>query len=508
MFSSLKFLERIERDIDRLFPDIEPTKRDRLAQTEQQVKQSWPEFARGTYIRTGKKVQPFEVYDYQRRMIELIEAHRGAVIVKTRQLGATEALASWMLHKAVEDPSFAGAVFSRNAIDTANVARRVSLMAATAQIELNADNTERVQVKDAGQIFFRPSTTDSGRGLESIHTLLYDEAAFQPGLSKLFSSSSPSQSMLGDDARTVFISTPASMTGMFWQLLSQGNPPDVDVLKVCKQVADGELFSEGMPGFHYFVDSSGWVKIILHHRCHPVHGKDPNYLETVRARDKLSEDTLQREFNLSFDTAGGSVFDQAMCDRAMRGRWLPAYPNRRYILACDPALGGSDFFTAGIIDITTPVASLVAWVHEHLKTTDYYIERVLDLVDDYKPQCMVCEQNNGGQVYMDQLVLKRPNLRMEGVFTTNQSKPVMIGKLNLLLERNQLELPSEAVIRDEFRNFMKHEDGKMRAGEGFTDDIVMMLAIGSTQIDTSRRITQLQPRVRSRNLPSSSDIFG
>ncbi len=508
MLDILKKLDRWEKDIDRLFPEVEPSKRDRLAAAAQVERKPWPEFARGTYIRTGKSIQPFEVYQYQRRMIELIEAHRGAVIVKTRQLGATEALASWMLHKAVEDPSFSGVAFSKNANDTANISRRVSLMAATAQLTLSADNTERIETENGGQIFFRPSTTDSGRGLESVHTLLFDEAAFQPNLSRLFSASSPSQSMLGDDARTIFISTPAAMSGMFWQLLSQGNPNGMDVLKVCKQVADGELYSDDLPGFHYFTDSSGWVKIILHHRAHPIFGKDPNYLETVRERDKLSEDTLQREFNLSFETAGGAVFDQALCDRAMRGRWLPRYPNRRYILACDPALGGNDFFTAGILDVTTPVASLVAWVHEHLKTTDYYIERILELIQDYGPTIAVIEKNNGGQVYIDQLILKRPGLEIEGVHTSNQSKPVMVGKLNLLLERNQLELPPEPLIRDEFRNFMKHEDGKMGAAEGFNDDIVMMLAIASTQVDLSRRVTQLQPRVRKANLPQASDIFG
>jgi hypothetical protein len=508
MFNSLKWLQNFERDIDRLFPDEELSKRDRLAIAAQVKPKPWPEFARGTYIRTGKSIQPFEVYQYQRRMIELIEAHRGAVIVKTRQLGATEALASWMLQKAVEDPSFSGVAFSKNANDTANISRRVSLMAATAQLKLTADNTERIETENGGQIFFRPSTTDSGRGLESVHTLLFDEAAFQPNLSRLFSASSPSQSMLGDDARTVFISTPSAMSGMFWQLLSQGNPGGMDILKVCNQVANGELYSDDLPGFYYFTDSSGWVKIVLHHRAHPVFGKDPNYLETVRERDKLSEDTLQREFNLSFETAGGAVFNQSMCDRAMRGRWLPRYPKRRYLLACDPALGGNDYFTAGILDITAPTTSLVAWVHEHLKTTDYYIERILDLIDDYAPTIAVIEQNNGGQVYIDQLVLKRPRLQIEGVHTSNQSKPVMVGKLNLLLERDQLELPPEPLIRDEFRNFMKNEDGKMAAAQGFNDDIVMMLAIASTQIDLSRRITQLQPRQRKPNIPTANDIFG
>jgi hypothetical protein len=508
MFKTLSYLGQLERNIEKWLPDTALSKRDQLAIAAEVEPQPWDEFARSTLIRSGLEFISFEPFPYQRRVIELIGRYRGAVIVKTRQLGITEAIASRMLQKATENPAYAGAVFSKTGEDTANVAKRTSMMAATGQVRLKIDNTERIQPDNGAQVFYRTSNKDAGRGLESIHDLFFDEAAFPQDIEKLYGAASPSQSMVGSDASTIIVSTPNGKSGFFWRMLQQGNPEKTDVVQICKDVRDGELYSDGIPGFYYFVTETNWVKIFIHYTAHPIYGSDPNYLARVQDELQIDNETLQREFNLTFEDGSNQVFRTDHVDNALCGRWLPAYPNRRYILAVDCALGGQNYFCAGILDVTEPQAKLVAWFRDNYKTSDYYILKTLELWDDYRPKETVVETNNGGQIYIDDFILNRPSGIFEGVYTGPRSKPVHIGRLNLLLERTMLALPPEPIIRDEFRNFQRNADGSMGGANGFNDDIVLMLSVGGTKIDLNRKKTNLPPRQRRSNVPTAADIFG
>jgi len=437
---------------------------------------------------------PFVPYLMQRRVIDLVSHHRGAVIVKTRQLGMTEAIASWFLKKATENPAYAAVVFSKNQEDTSNVSRRVSLMAATAQIELAHDAATRIETGIGAQLFFRPSTDNAARSLESIHDLLFDEAGFARNVAKIYGAASPAQNILGADARTIFISTPNGKQGFFWELLSQNNPDGVDIVRICQGVRDGTLYCDEIPGFYWFVDLSGWVKIFIHWRSHPVYSQMPDYLEMVRQRDKLDDATLAREHHLGFEDSESQVFNSELVDCALRGSWAPPTRGRRYLMAVDTNLGGADSFVAGVLDVTTPVVSLVGWYRDARRSTDYNLHKLLALWDAYRPQQMVIETNNGGQIYLEQMVLKRPGAVVTGVNTNRNTKPVHIGRLNLLLEREGLELPPESVIRDEFMGFMRNVDGSMMASAGNTDDIVMMLAIAMSEIEVGPLMGLVQPQ--------------
>jgi hypothetical protein len=503
-----KKLDRWERDLDRLFPDAELSKRDQLAIAAQVKPKSWPEFARGTLIRSGKAMIPFEPYPFQTRIIELLDIHKKGVCAKVRQLGLTECKTSRMLQKAHENPPFAGVIFSRTQDDSSNIARRSSLMAATSNIALNADNSERIETENGAQLMYKPATDDAGRGLESIWDILYDEAAFVKNIAKIYGAASPSQNMLGADAETFLISTPNGKSGFFWQMLQDNNPDGVDILQICEGVREGTLYKDGIPGFYWFVDKTGWIKFFVHWRAHPVYSKIPNYLEYVRDRDNLDDATLQREHNLVFEDSSSQVFDTALVDAALCGRALPAYPGRRYIMAIDTSQGGDDFYMCGVIDITEAIAKEVAQFRAHRGTSDYYLQKTIELYDQYRPVTTVFETNAGGQLYMDQMILKRPAASIEGVYTNSRSKPVMVGHVKLLLERQMIWFIPSDVTRDEFRNYQRFENGSYAGADGQHDDTVSMWLIASTKIDLNRKRTQLPPRQRKPNIPTANDIFG
>ncbi|MGB8701393.1 MAG: terminase family protein, partial [Thermosynechococcaceae cyanobacterium] len=259
MLDSLKYVENLERRLEKYLPPEQPRLR---AKPLPPV--PWPKFAPRTRIRSGKQMIRFIPYRYQSLIIDLFNRHRGILVVKTRQLGVTECFANRFLQRAYENPAYAAVVFSRHQEDSSNVQRRFSLMAGSANIPLPINGATRCQLTNGAQAFFRPSTDDAGRSLESIHDALFDEAGFVANMAKLYGAASPSQNVLGEDARTAVVSTPNGLGGFFWQLLCDNNPPNMDVLAICEGVREGKLFSNDLPGFYWFCDRSGWVKVFLH----------------------------------------------------------------------------------------------------------------------------------------------------------------------------------------------------------------------------------------------------
>lgn len=507
MLEALKRIEAMERDINRLMPPTEEDRRSLIRAAQTQIKQPWPDFAKSTLIRSGKEMIPFTPYPYQIRTIELIEQYKRVLIVKTRQLGKTEAIGSWMVQNMSVNPAYSGVVFSKTQVDSSNVQKRASLMCATSGIKLAADGAMRIATDAGGQVFYRPSTDDAGRGLESIHTLFFDEAAYPENIAKIYGAASPSQAMLGDDAVKIFCSTPNQKRGLFWSMLQDKNPEGTDILAICRAVRDGLLYSDNIPGFYWFVDKSGWVKIFVHWRAHPVYSKIPNYLDYVRERDKLDEETLQREYNLTFDEAESAFFNDDHIDKMLCGQWADPIPGHRYLLAIDTNTGGADYYCAGVIDITRSPYKLVAMYRRNKQTSDESFNATIDLLDRYRPHIGVVETNAGGQLYLDGLTKARPRMRWEGVFSSQPTKLTNAGRLRLMTERSLLQLPDENVFRDEFRNFIR-KGNKAEAAEGFHDDTVMMLAIAASQIDINAR-----PRVSVVAKPAKSisqvrGIFG
>lgn len=454
-----------------------------LVATEPKPKEPWAEFARRTLIRSGRRLVPFDPFPYQEKMVELIQGHYGTVAIKTRQMGFTELVASYFLWEAKDNPAYLAVVFSKTQSDTANIARRVRTMSAShPDIELETENLKDLKLKDGGRIVFKASTPHGARGLESVSAILFDECAFVPDIEEIYGSALPSTEMLGEDARIILLSTPNGAKGFYYQRAAEANG-DRNLLDVCRQVRAGEV-----DPVQWWVDDGGWVKFVVHWRAHPIYSQRPDYLGTIKKRQKLTEAQLQREYNLSFDEASNALFQPALVHSAQCGEWLPRRQQRQYLVGIDPSFGGEDYFVCQVWDCTEPPYSLVAEFRENRRTKDYYRDRCLRLFDEYQPVAIAIEQNSGGSLYIDEFMVLRPGLRIEPVVTTQRSKLVHTDRLVLLLERGHLRFPPEAPIGEEMINFQEMVNEatgtrKREAAFGKHDDTVMAAAIAMTQVD-------------------------
>ena len=440
------------------------------------IPKDWPSFARLTRIRSGTTMVPFDPYFFQANISALIDRCRGVVIVKPRQHGLTEMVASKFLHKACLHPTYFAAVFSKGQDDTANIARRVRLMAASAGIPLSSNNVKDIAVEGGGRIVFRTASQNSGRGLESIWDILFDECAFVSGFEELFGASTPAQSVPEQQgqAHTILLSTPNAKTGLYYETFTENNG-DVDALDICRQMRE-----ELIEPYQEWVDEQGWGKAVIHWRAHPLHGKNDNYLIEVREKQRITEAQTQREFNISFDdSTGGTLFNTAAVDAQAVGAWAGPVAGHRYVMGVDPNFGGDDRFVAQVWNITHGVPSLVAEYAEGQRSVELSMVAVMDYCDRYKPLLVAVEGNSGGKVVLENLSKQRPFTRFENINTSRVSKVTNTDRIAIAVERGEAIYPADWEGIREMKAFSLRE----REAETGHDDRVMAMAMAFAVMD-------------------------
>lgn len=433
------------------------------------VPEEFQEFAKLCRIRSGKKIIPFTLYDYQIELAKLLDNHRGIIVFKTRQLGATETLACKFLHKGILNPAYVAGILSMGQEESSNVARRIRKMpAAIPGFQFATNNLKDLELKGGGRVVFRPSTDNAIRSLESVSDLLFDESAFVDNAEEIYSSAVPAQEMVGDDARTAIVST-MSQSGKlswFWKMFASNNG-SIDAERVCARVR--ENLDEP---YQFWVDDTGWAKVVLHWKSHPIYSQIPNYLEKTREEKKLTEDKVQREYNLGIPASGASLFQTDLVDLFAVGSWLAPKFNKVYLAGIDPNFGGTDYFCMLIWDVTELPYQLVCRYRDNGHSNSYHQEKILQLLDAYRPVITAVESNSGGTVILEDLIVARSSLRFEKVNTSAASKRVNTDRLAIALEAGTVRYPSDWEGVEEMKNFCAKER-KAVAGH---DDCIMAWA--------------------------------
>ena len=442
------------------------------------VPENFSEFARLCRIRSGREIVPFELYDYQIELAKLLDAYRGVICFKTRQLGATETLACKFLHKAILNPAYVAGILSMGQEESSNVARRIRKMpAGIPGFQFATNNLKDLELRGGGRVVFKPSTDNAIRSLESVSDLLFDESAFVDNAEEIYSSAVPAQEMVGADARTAIIST-MSQSGRlswFWGMFASNNG-NYDAERICARVKEG--LDEP---FQFWVDETGWAKVILHWRSHPIYSQIPNYLTQIKEDKKLTEDKVQREYNLGIPMSGSSLFNAEIIDGFATGAWSAPRPARTYLAGIDPNFGGTDFFCMLIFDVTEKPYQLVWQYRDNSHGNTYHKDKVLELLDAYRPEITAIESNSGGMVILENLIRDRPSMRFEKVNTSSVSKRVNTDRLAISIESGSVCYPLDWEGITEMKNFST-KDRKAVVGH---DDCIMAWAAAWVWLDES-----------------------
>jgi hypothetical protein len=162
--------------------------------------------------------------------------------------------------------------------------------------------------------------------------------------------------------------------------------------------------------------------------------------------------------------------------------WLPPLAGKKYLLAVDPAGGGSDgdYSAIEVLDVETGMQC--AEYAGHVGGLEL-ARFITDLAREYNRAWVVVERNNHGSGVL--AYLESPcacghvfgQNGQPGWLTTSLSRPAALGRLGAALVDQPMRFKSRRLLV-ECRSFIRLPNGNAAARAGAHDDRVMAMAIG------------------------------
>ena len=225
-------------------------------------------------------------------------------------------------------------------------------------------------------------------------------------------------------------------------------------------------------------------------------------LEQIAYRRKIRADfrgLARQEFaedqESCFLSSGNSVFELAAIEarltqipepveRRRNGEievWLPPLKGKQYLVAVDPAGGGSDgdYSAAQVIEMETGLQC--AEFAGHVGGLEL-ARLVTALAAEYNQAWLVVERNNHGSgvLALAETVCKYPRIYRQagqpGWLTTSLSRPAMLARLGAGLVEEPQRFQSRRLLA-ECRSFVRLPNGNTGARAGTHDDRVMAMSI-------------------------------
>lgn len=197
--------------------------------------------------------------------------------------------------------------------------------------------------------------------------------------------------------------------------------------------------------------------------------------EIEAAKANLPERVYLQEFQAEFIDDAGGVFRRVI--EAATAKTLDhGEPGGEYVIGVDWGKY-EDFTVFAVIDQAT--ASCVYL--DRFNRIDYMMqeERLVALVQRFKPQLIVAERNAMGEPIIERL--QAQNLPVQPFLTTVASKGELVDALALAFEKSELKIPADPILISELQAYQAERlpSGMLRYGApgGMHDDCVMALGM-------------------------------
>lgn len=451
----------------------------------------------------------------------LNDEHDQYIVVFPRQAGKSATTAVWLtwlfLFKADISIGICANRGSTASDFLANVKNIFTLLPIWMQQGIKTWNVRRIEGENGTKILTDATSGDSFRG-SSMNVIVVDECAYvRSSKWEAFSDGIlPSQSALAWK-KTIFISTPNGMNHFYdyyknskkRKVLEDLSKEEVEKVKTQEKVLN--VFKNKSGNYNAEIDkpSNDMELLTVDWKEVPRYDRNNNLIDPeVFKQQVIDRQGLQFflqayacEFLGSSHTLiSGEVLKELESSTPERQMFVngttefvniysEAEEGHKYILSCDPAKDGRDYFALHVIDITKfPFKQVVCGKLQ----IDYLLmpEFIFELANMYNTAFTIIENNEGaGQSIAD--TLKRDfeyeNLYFDrdgkgdkfkkypGFRTTPKSRNQLLETLKLLIENNKLEINDEDTIFELQRFVLLRK--KFQAEDGFHDDLVMSLAI-------------------------------
>lgn len=429
-------------------------------------------------ITLDRGLQPFKLYDCQKKKVDIILNNRKVILMEGRQQGKTVTAAACILHYTIFQSDKTVAIMGNKTASAREVLARYQTMYENLPIWMQQGvktwNKGDVELENNCRIFTAATTTSGIRG-KSVNWLYIDEAAIIPNnvADEFFASVYPTISA-GETTKILLTSTPLGYNH-FWK-----------------------FWNEAEKG------ANGFVHHFIHYKEIP--GRDEKWAEEqlkLLGELKYNQEVLC-EFLGSSNTLINARTIATLSSKEpifYNDDGLKIYEepkeNHYYCITVDTARGiGGDYSAFVVLDITEMPYRVVATFRNNKIAPLLYPEVIAKLGRDFNNAYILCENNDiGGQV----IEILHEEIEYENLFSTvteksrqyvtpgfgratrmgvNTSKQVKRqGCFNFksLMEEKKL-LVFDAEIIHEISTFIEKGQG-YQADEGYHDDLVMCMVL-------------------------------
>ena len=437
---------------------------------------------------------PFELYNFQEKVVGEFTKERFNIILKARQLGISTLTAGYSLWMMTFQQDKNILVIATKQEVAKNLVTKVRVMHANLPSWLKQrcveDNKLNLRYRNGSQIKAVSSGPEAARS-EALSLLILDEAAFIDKIDEIWTAA---QSTLTTGGQCIALSTPNGVGNWFHKTWVEAE--------------------EALGMFN---------PIKLHWTVHPDREQEWRDEQDVL----LGVGSAAQECDCDFLTSGTGVIDATLLENLRKRSvkdpiekrgvdsncwvWEPANYNKNYIVCADVGRGDSaDYSAFHVIDVEN--LEQVAEYKGRINTKDFG-NMLVSIATEYNDAILIVENNNIGWATIQQIIDRDyPNLfytskdlkyvdvqhqmnnkinRQEknmvaGFSTTSKTRPLIISKLEEFFREESVVVHSNRLI-DELQTFV-YINNRAEAMRGYNDDLVMSFAIGLWVRDTALRL--------------------
>lgn len=450
---------------------------------------SFAEWARSLRIKTDKGLQPFELFDWQEATADLIcgeqpLTRRPITLLSSRQTGKTSLLLALAAYLAQSRMQFTAVIIHRTTADAHLLCRRVKRF--INGVPMKTDSLSLLEFANTDSaLHFRssnPAKSDgaeqTGRGLESVDLVIVEEASHTGNLKEVLGVIAPAMTW-SNMGIVAFVGTAGSKLSYYYQTLTAAAGGEQPLENLLEGIREGRL-----EPFQVLDRGTGAVGVVTNWRAIGRFRSEPAFLERIQNEFDLSDSQIDSEYELIFGSGDdAAVFDFALVMAATNGELDSLSedidPHGIYYVGIDPAGAGEDFTVCCVIQKLGKQKFRVAALYRKKKgTSEQHLSRIAEMIRLYYPGRTLCESNSLGQLYLENLASVNVGMDISGHHTSQQTKELLVGKLNLALEQHAITFP-KGVIPDELLAFRRTgaNSKTLEAAPGANDDCVVALAL-------------------------------